>query len=122
MFRSPIAFLLIFALMSSNFNRFFIFAGFELNKNYIATTLCENRDMPEMNCEGQCYLSKKIKQAQEKEKKNSQELKKNSFQEALLTEKVILVNPFYEYLSYSITETHINLPVKSTSIFHPPKV
>lgn len=122
MFRSQIAFLLILALMSSNFNRFFIFAGFELNKDYISTTLCENRNMPEMNCNGQCYLSKKIKQAQEKEKKNNQELKKNSFQEALLTEKVTLATPLYEYLDFSITEIPFNLPVKSTSIFHPPKV
>jgi len=121
MFRSPIAFLLILALISSNFSRFFIIAGFELNKDYISTTLCENRDMPEMNCEGQCYLSKKIKQAQEKEKKNNQELKKNSFQEALLTEKIILLTPSYNHLSFPIIELPFKLPIKSTSIFHPPK-
>jgi len=122
MFRGPIAFLLILALISSNFSRFFIIAGFELNRSYISTTLCENRDMPEMNCEGQCYLSKKIKQIQDKEKKESQDLKKNSFQEAMLTVKIDLNKAFYECLSFSIIESPIILPVKSSSIFHPPKV
>lgn len=122
MFKSQIAFILIVALMSSNFSRFFIYAGFELNKDFIASTLCENRDMPEMNCNGQCYLSKKIKQAQEKEKKANQELKKNSCQEALLTEKTVLSIPPHEFVESLMLEIAFVLTSKSISIFHPPKV
>jgi len=122
MFRSTVAFILILALMTSNFSRLFIYAGFELNKDFIATTLCENRDIPEMHCDGQCYLSKKIKQAQEKEKNNNQELKKNNYQEAFLTEKPVLVTPFSIFLCLSAGEIPFDLPVQTTTIFHPPKV
>src|SRR3546814_920201 len=41
-----------------------VFMGFELNRDYISAELCVNRDMPESDCNGQCYLMKKLKQAQ----------------------------------------------------------
>eukprot|EP01133_Synstelium_polycarpum_P004631 gene4631-5416_t len=84
MFRSLIAFSLIFFLLSANFSRFFIYAGFELNRNYIASTLCENRDKPMLHCNGKCYLMKKLKQAEEKEKGQNRASQKNQFQEALI--------------------------------------
>lgn len=36
-----------------------------VNKEYIAAKLCENKDRPEMKCEGKCHLSKKVKEQQE---------------------------------------------------------
>ena len=36
---------------------------YELNKNYIAQNLCENRDKPQMKCCGKCYLRKQLKKA-----------------------------------------------------------
>ncbi|HLW31064.1 MAG TPA: hypothetical protein VKX40_02300 [Aequorivita sp.] len=30
------------------------------NYNYIVTELCENRDKPEMECNGKCYLTKQL--------------------------------------------------------------
>ncbi len=78
------AFVLIFSLLSVSFSRFFIFAGFELNKNYIASKLCENRDKPWMHCNGKCYFAKKIKQAQENEKNEERQSQKNLFQDAFV--------------------------------------
>lgn len=69
------AIILLVALGTANYSRFFIYAGFELNKKYIATTLCENRDKPWLHCNGKCYFMKKINQAAENEKK--QEAKDN---------------------------------------------
>lgn len=34
---------------------------YELNKDYIAKNLCENRNKPEMKCCGKCYLRKQLK-------------------------------------------------------------
>jgi len=59
-----------------------MYAGFELNKTYIATTLCENRDKPQLHCNGRCYFMKKIKQARDKENAESRDSQKNLFQEA----------------------------------------
>jgi len=121
MFRSQIAFILILALLTSNFSRFFIYAGFELNRDFIAATLCENIDVPEMHCDGQCYLAKKIKQAQEKEKSNSQDLKKGNYQEAFISEKTVMTLPFNYILLFKACEMPFDLPLQPASIFHPPK-
>lgn len=85
MFRHAVTYLLIFSTLSANFTRFFIFAGFELNKNYIAANLCENRDKPLLHCNGKCYFEKKIKQAGENEKSDERQSQKNLFQEASIT-------------------------------------
>lgn len=34
------------------------------NKKEIAATLCENRNRPEMHCNGHCYLMKRLRAAQ----------------------------------------------------------
>ncbi len=57
---------LLFAVLFQSSIKSGIVAYYELNKEYIATTLCENRAKPKMQCNGKCYLSKKI-QAQEKQ-------------------------------------------------------
>ena len=76
------AILLITSLFAVNCIRFFVMAGFELNKNYIATKLCENRNKPWLHCNGRCYLMKKLKQAEEKQNADQRETQRNLFQEA----------------------------------------
>lgn len=54
----------------------FFSAGFtiywKINQTFIAKTLCENRDKPQMHCNGKCYLYKQLKKAEEAENaKNS---------------------------------------------------
>lgn len=85
MFKRFIALLLICLMVTANFTRLFIYAGFEVNQKYIAEKLCENRDKPWLNCNGRCYLMKKIKQAEEKERSAEHQVQKNLFQDAFLT-------------------------------------
>lgn len=33
-------------------------AEYLVNYDYIVTSLCENRDKPQLNCDGKCYLTK----------------------------------------------------------------
>lgn len=40
---------------------------YETNKEYIASVLCENRNKPEVACNGKCYLNKKIEESQKHE-------------------------------------------------------
>lgn len=42
------------------FNPFYAFFEYALNKQYISQILCENKDQPKLNCEGKCYLAKRI--------------------------------------------------------------
>ena len=37
-----------------------IYAAYELNKAYISSVLCENKEVPAMNCQGKCYLKKQL--------------------------------------------------------------
>jgi len=74
---------LLVALISSGFSRFFIYAGFELNHKYIAENLCVNKNRPWLHCDGKCYFMRKIKEAQENEKKQDRADQQNHYQEAL---------------------------------------
>jgi len=75
---------LLVAVLSANFSRLFVYASFELNKQYIATELCENKDKPWLHCDGHCYFMKKVKQAQEKEKSDERQTQKSLFQEVFV--------------------------------------
>ncbi len=112
--------LIVFSL-SANFSKLFIYAGFEMNKNTIATTLCENRDKPWMHCNGRCYLLKKIKQAEEKEKNEERQTSKSLFQEAFCGQSARVV--FTTQLLSVILTPYPNfaLTQPSAAIFQPPK-
>ncbi len=122
MVRRLSAYLLIVALVAANFSRLFIYAGFELNRNYIATKLCENRNKPWLHCNGKCYFLKKIRQAQEKEKSDERESQKNLFQEASFIQQPDI--RFYsQVLQVMQVPVHrITLPVVNRPIFQPPQL
>lgn len=35
-----------------------------VNKEYVSEKLCENKDIPMLNCNGKCYLSKQLEKAE----------------------------------------------------------
>lgn len=72
-----IAILLLIAIQLPLMSQWASVAYYQVNRNYIAKNLCENRDKPKLNCNGQCYLAKKLKAAEDKEQKsNSDRLEK----------------------------------------------
>lgn len=117
----PVSILLLFSLLMTNFSNLFLFAGFELNRNYIAAEFCVNKNKPELHCNGQCYLMKKLKQAQEKEEKQDRQSQNNHFQDALVVTPVV-------FKRYAVAEIEIHIPtsmgmprnIKNT-IFQPPR-
>ncbi|TWR26438.1 hypothetical protein FPZ43_14845 [Mucilaginibacter pallidiroseus] len=116
------AYLLIVALLSANFSRLFVYAGFELNKDYIAANLCVNRNKPQLHCNGKCYFMKKIKQAEQKDKSESQQNQKNLFQEAFYQQP----EPFkFHSVLLSVTQVpnqRVELPLRYSAIFQPPRL
>jgi hypothetical protein len=56
--------ILFICLLAATFSKWFVIASFELNKNYIARTLCVNRNKPFMHCNGHCYLNKQLQKEQ----------------------------------------------------------
>jgi len=122
MLKRGIALLLIVSLISANFASLFIYAGFELNRNYIASKLCENRDKPWLHCNGKCYFMKKIRQAQERDKNEERQSQKNFFQEALFCQKDNF--RFYSQILQvmQVPGYRIILPVVSLPIYQPPRL
>lgn len=63
-----IALLFIFLLQCSM--RTLTVLSFYMHRDYISRNLCENRDKPQMHCNGSCCLKKELK----KQEKNEQQL------------------------------------------------
>ena len=59
--------ILILLIMTQTFSKWMLILNYQVNKNYIAAKLCENKARPQLHCNGQCLLMKKMKAAEEKE-------------------------------------------------------
>ena len=66
--------------------------SFELNRDFIAGNLCENRDRPSLNCNGKCYLAKKIQVQQNREDRQTTERVQNLLSIALFCNDLFSFN------------------------------
>ena len=96
---------------------------YELNKEYITRTFCENKDKPKMHCNGKCHMAKMLKQ----------EEKNNNLPAGNLLEKWEVQwysesnsQPEITYICIqTITAYHYNRAVSGSilrGVFHPPSV
>src|ERR1700761_7006096 len=104
---------LIVALMATNFSRYFIYAGFELNQKYIAENLCINKNKPWLHCNGKCYFMKKIKEAQQKESSEEGQTQKNLFQEAYFIQTTAVKFHTQLLQVIAVPNSHAGLPMVS---------
>lgn len=84
---------------------------YKINYNYISTVLCENKENPEMHCDGKCHLKKELKKAanEEKSQNNSSNGKSYESENISFIEIVLSPRPF-DYLNLN------NYPCISQSI------
>jgi hypothetical protein len=63
----------VVAVLLQSFSLLLVESEFVINRNYIASALCQNRAEPENSCGGKCYLKKEIlrQQEQNEDQKNS---------------------------------------------------
>lgn len=105
-----------------------IVAWFEINQEYIAATLCENKAKPELVCCGKCVLTKQLKKADDTEQKD----KKNAQEKVERTATVVFILPaapatqvdFRELLSavqHPVLPNLFDVAVQH-AIFHPPAI
>jgi hypothetical protein len=120
--QKPLSYLLILLTLCSGFTKFYFYVGYELNKTYISTTLCENRDKSQLDCKGKCFLKKKISQAEKQEQKQERSGSKSFFNDHFLISQ-------YRFRSI-IRQTDVYVPspapsydfLNSQAVFHPPQV
>ncbi len=119
--RRVISLFLLIAVLSANFSRLYVYASFGLNQKYIAANLCENRGKPWLHCNGKCYLMKKVKQAEEKEKNDERQTQKSLFQESFFVASAEI--KFHAaLLQVILTPYHSNFQTPNIgAIFRPPQ-
>ena len=120
-----IALFLLIALIGSGFSQFAVYLGFQLNQDYIAKTLCVNKNRPELHCNGRCYLMSKLKLVNEKEKKQAAKDTLNRMATSFLHRvyTTSLQAPTAAFIAKH--STHYKFTYYSqyiTTVFRPPKV
>jgi len=113
--------LLLFMFLFQNFSKVFIIANYEINKEYIAENLCENRSKPTMHCNGQCHLKKQLQEDEKKQESPANPVKeKNEVQICSGKNAIFFLSPspiLVEKASFRnsyISSKHL------LSVFHPP--
>jgi hypothetical protein len=103
-----------------------LYLDFEIRKTYIIANLCENRNRPKLNCNGKCYLAKKIAESQKQEEKQAEK----TYLSSLIYQVMNLEQdtPFLLAPNIWYTEPQSDFPYHSPfisigfteDIFHPP--
>lgn len=120
-----VALLLFLAMQVPLMNQWGAVAYYRVNQDYIAKNLCENRDKPMLDCNGQCYLAKQLKAAEEKEQKsNSERLEK--MPEVVLSFQAIQPVFTASFTAFNTVENHypligFSLNSAAKGFFHPPQ-
>lgn len=98
-----------------------------VNYNYIVNVLCENKDKPEMHCNGKCHLTKELAKEAGAEDKNpfSSKTLKTEIPQFIISENIT------EYTFASETEItsfenigykpNLNSSLLTSKIHHPPQ-
>lgn len=120
--RKLVSILLLFALSFQCFSQLGVLLGYEIHKDYIASVLCINRDKPELHCEGQCYLHKKMQQ--DEQRKNDNDIVKNNVEVLLFctTDQKVKTPDLYTAERTFSPLTIENYTSPYFHIFHPPRI
>jgi len=96
-------------------------ANYLINQDYIAEFLCINKDKPELECNGKCYLAKQLKEASAEKEKNLPAIAMEEYPIGIMsittfeisetTETTLQAN--FQY-NNNYTFSYLN------SVFHPP--
>lgn len=95
---------------------------YSLNIEYIINELCENKDKPELKCNGKCYLKKKMGEADKAEKQSAEIFKQIEFP-VFIPHLSLSLNPEYILIENTVPELkNLYSHILNNKIFHPPLV
>jgi hypothetical protein len=99
-----------------------------VNYDYIANVLCENKDKPEMQCNGKCHLSKELAKEAGAEDKNpfNSKTSKIEIPQFIISEKIseYLFASDSDVITVEITgyKSKLNSSIFVSKILHPPQL
>ncbi|MDP4130988.1 MAG: hypothetical protein Q8918_14060 [Bacteroidota bacterium] len=120
MLKFPLTILLMLIIGLQTFSKWLVFLDFEINKDFIAATLCVNRETRGSCCKGKCYLNKQLARDTDQQQpiNNTQKDEVHFFSEELVSWT------FHQPVSFERAE-HPYLCRKSQeyfiSVFQPPQ-
>jgi hypothetical protein len=122
--RKIIAILLLTSITLQLCNRVGIIAWFSLNQDKVVELFCINKDKPELDCKGKCYLAEKLEEAKQSEEGASipNSKHKQTTEELLFLEKTLLLSipgsaHQISFSSYKSSYAHQFM----MSVFQPPR-
>ncbi|MEX6688208.1 hypothetical protein QTN47_11915 [Danxiaibacter flavus] len=118
-----VAFVILLTVMVQTYNKAFIVYDYYVNTESFAVN-CENKARPELHCNGQCQMVKKLKQEESKDSQNSDH--RSSAPEQIISSKsffsgIPIIHIHKTRIVYNaINDTRVcNMP---RAFFHPPCV
>ncbi|HNQ62286.1 MAG TPA: hypothetical protein PKJ62_07855 [Bacteroidia bacterium] len=121
--RKIFALLLISSLLFPPVLKLGVIADFYQHKDFIASTLCINKNKPLKKCGGNCHLSKQLAKAQEKGADNNAPVPtlKTELSPTVLFESPQFFFDAVQLKSYSVFSESEYFLLSSIDFFHPPQ-
>lgn len=109
------------AILFSSFQFTSLQISYELNKSYIASKLCVNRNSPEKHCNGKCYLNRQLKKASQQKEQHPDGISQQSSM-VWIEEAPAAIDLFPDYLIQTLFFRHqVSISVTYLrEIDHPP--
>jgi len=123
--KKVMAILLCINLLTQCLAHLGIIGYYQINKDYIAKNLCENKNKPQMKCCGKCYLKKQLKKLDENDNSSKTpqvKIEKNEVITFILPQSIYFTShPFFAtsgIFNPIVLVLHDSL--YPSSVFHPP--
>lgn len=98
--------------------------GYVINYDYIVKELCENREKPQLHCNGKCQLMKELAKASEEEKPVSQKKSPTAEVEILFCQQPDVLLPQHPQAEIATAEAiqyrNLYYFLPAGSLYHPP--
>lgn len=105
------------------FGKIGVFVSFKINQKYIASNICEKKDIPQNTCEGGCFLKKELQKEDQKTEKNQNNNKNIS--DFYISNNIFIENKeaFFSVEKHFFKENNNNFPPKNTNkLLRPPQI
>ncbi len=105
------------------FGKVSVFVSFKINQKYIASNICEKKDIPQNTCEGNCFLKKELQKEVEKAKKSSN--KYTNISDFYISNNILIEDrkEFFSIEKHFSKEKNMNFPPKNTNkLLRPPQI
>lgn len=121
--KKALAILLTFSILAQGMINLALCAYYQINKNEIAAKFCVNKNKPMLHCNGQCYLGKQLKKAEENEKRQNQTLReKDEVISAFNKTALPAYTPSYTHISNLLPYQGKYLSAPHLALLQPPRV